>query len=422
MRVHIATLILCLAAARAAANVEIVAPREILHDDDLRVRVTGLESGTTVELRSEFVTPGGTIWRSDAMFVADANGNVDPSTMAPVSGSWSEADPHAFIWSMAKTNEMPSTASVLENDDRSIITVAVLQNGKNLAEKRITLWKRAAGISTTEIRGPVIGTLYEPYGKRSLPGIIVLGGSEGGVNRWMAALLASRGFATLAVAYFGIDPLPDLLDRIPVESIDRAVEWLRAQPAVDPKKIAIVGGSKGAELALVAASRNPAVRAVVAYAPSSVVFQSITYGKGGKTSSWTAGGKELPFAPYVDTGAYAASKRLIDLYEPTLTAAPADAAIPVETINGPILLIAGKEDALWPSATMAAQIVARAKEHHFRFPITNLTIDDAGHHVLQIPNRPTGDSLRLGGSAKGLFDAQSRSWRAMIDFLDHSLR
>ncbi|HKS21697.1 MAG TPA: acyl-CoA thioester hydrolase/BAAT C-terminal domain-containing protein [Thermoanaerobaculia bacterium] len=78
------------------------------------------------------------------------------------------------------------------------------------------------------------------------------------------ALLASHGYAALAVAYFGIAPLPDDLDRIPLETVDRAVAWLRAQPSVDPKRIAIWGGSKGAELALVAASRNPAIRAVVA--------------------------------------------------------------------------------------------------------------------------------------------------------------
>jgi dienelactone hydrolase len=150
------------------------------------------------------------------------------------------------------------------------------------------------------------------------------------------------------------------------------VAWLRAQPAVDSKRIAIFGGSKGAELALLAASRNPAIRAVVAIAPSSVIYQSITGGKQ-ESSSWTAGGKELPYAHYVMSEAFTKSKRLIDLYVPTLAAAPDKAAI--------------------------------------------RSFDAAGHHVARPPNRPTADSVRLGGTAEGLAAAQRESWRAIIEFL-----
>lgn len=393
-------------ALNAAAAVEIVAPPEVLHDADVAVRVTGLEPGAAYDVQSDFVTRGGSVWRSVAAYTADEHGAVDVA--------------RSFICSMEKTKETPSTTSTLEDDDRSIITVTVLQQKKKVAEKRITLWKRAPGVSTTEIRGPLVGTFYAPYGKRALPAVIVLGGSEGGISREAAALLASHGYAALAVAYFGIAPLPDDLDRIPVETIDRAVAWLREQPSVDAKRIAIFGGSKGAELALLSASRNPAIRAVVAIAPSSVVYQSITGGKH-DSSSWTAGGKELPYAHYVTSEAFTNSKRLIDLYVPTLAAAPENAAIAVETINGPVLLLAGNDDALWPSAAMAAQLEARAKRLHFRYPVLNKSMDGAGHHVARLPNRPTADSVRLGGTAEGLAAAQRASWRAIVEFLDRHL-
>ncbi len=407
-RFPLLALVGALLATSGAAKVEIVAPSEVLHDTDVTVQVTKLEPNATIELRAEFVTRGGSIWRSVATFTADAHGVVDPAVMAPASGSWHDVDAHAFLWSMEKTKEIPSTTSVLDNDDRSIVTVAVLQQGTELARKQIVLVKRATGISTTEIRGPLVGTFFVPYGKRSLPAVIVLGGSEGGVNRDMAALIASHGFATLALAYFGIEPLPDLLDRIPVETVDRAVAWLREQPAIDGSRIGVLGGSKGAELALVAAARNPAIHAVVAYAPSSVVFQSITYGKGGLTSSWTAGGKELPFAPYVTNDAFEKSHRLIDLYVPSLAAAPAAAAIPVEAIHGPILLIAGRDDALWPSAAMAEQLVERAKEKHFPFTITSLTLANRRALVRRaradrrrVPQLPRKRTLAVGRGAAG---------------------
>ena len=106
-------------------------------------------------MQSDFVTPGGSVWRSVASFTADEHGAVDPAATAPSSGSWHVADPHAFLWSMEKTKETPSSASELENDDRSIITVRVLQQSKAVAEKRIVLVNRAIGVSTSEIRGPI---------------------------------------------------------------------------------------------------------------------------------------------------------------------------------------------------------------------------------------------------------------------------
>jgi dienelactone hydrolase len=110
--------------------------------------------------------------------------------------------------------------AVVENDDRSIVTVKVFQDTTVVADKRITFLKRAPGVSMTDFRdGVVVGTFYTPYGKRVLPAVIVLGGSEGGTMRDRAALLASHGYAALALAYFGAPGLPQELDRIPVETV-----------------------------------------------------------------------------------------------------------------------------------------------------------------------------------------------------------
>jgi len=401
--------------------VEILAPADTLQDAELDVRIIGLAPAAPYDVRSDFVTPGASIWRSRATFVADRDGTIDLATMTPTAGSWSTPDAQAFLWSMERTRDVPATTSVLENEDRSIVTVTVSRDTLVVAERRIVLLKRAYGVSATEIRDGLVGAFYAPYGRRALPAVIVLGGSEGGMLRDRAALLASHGFATLALAYFGAPGLPDELDRIPVETVDRAVAWLRAQPPVDRDAIGIMGASKGAELALVAASRNPAIHAVVAVAPSSVVFASITGGRV-TSSSWTAAGKELAYAPCVESDAFAKSHRLVDLYEPTLAAAPAAAVIPVERIHGPVLLVAGTDDALWPSATMARQIAERMRRMGQRERVVELTIDGAGHHVGNVPNRPTRDSVRLGGTPAGLAGAQFRSWRAIVGFFDEALR
>ena len=79
------------------------------------------------------------------------------------------------------------------------------------------------------------------------PAIMVLGGSEGGIQ-WAAdtsELLARHGFVTLAVPYFKMPELPSQLEEIPLEYFVTALRWLQAHPAVDAQRIGIVGASKG---------------------------------------------------------------------------------------------------------------------------------------------------------------------------------
>ena len=132
--------------------------------------------------------------------------------------------------------------------------------------------------------------------------VILLGGSEGGMFwsrvRPLLGAFLERGNNLLSLAYFKTPGLPDTLEEIPLEYFKRAFGWLDAQPEVFPGFYALVGASKGGELALLLGSRYPAVRAVVALNPSSVVWQGIPrsrfrLGQGGK-SSWSYQGNGCP--------------------------------------------------------------------------------------------------------------------------------
>lgn len=399
----------------------IKAPAAALYDDTVLVSVSGLNAGTLYSLRTEFVSRAGTVWRAEAQFRADEKGNIELASMAPVSGSYAGVDPIGLFWSMENTKERQTDPSLFETDDQGVITITAREGEKIVAQHLLVLRKRQIGISSTEIRGDITGAFLAPYQGGRVPGVIVLGGSEGGVPRDRAALIASHGYAALALAYFAADALPAELERVPLETVDRAVEWLRKQPVVDPNRIAIVGVSKGAELALLAASRNSRIRAVVAIAPGSVVFQNLGSSRR-STSSWTSGGTDVPFAPFVKSEVFDKTRRLADLYNASLDAAPPQAKIPVERIAGPILLLSGKDDALWPSTKMANEIVNRLTQHHFRYPVKNQSFDDVGHHVATIPMRPTADSVRLGGKPQALAKTHLRAWREVIGFLDTSTR
>ena len=109
------------------------------------------------------------------------------------------------------------------------------------------------------------------------PGIIVLSGSEGGMEKAQitAGLLASHGFSALALCYFGLEGLPSSLEKIPLEYIENAIKWMEKEQTVLSDKICIYGRSKGGELALLAASIFKQIKGVIANTPSSIVWQGL---------------------------------------------------------------------------------------------------------------------------------------------------
>lgn len=86
-------------------------------------------------------------------------------------------------------------------------------------------------------------------------------------QRDLAQALARGGIATLRLddrgmggstgAFAGATTLDFARDA------GRAVDWLRGQPGIDPERVAVVGHSEGALVALLVASRDPHVRALV---------------------------------------------------------------------------------------------------------------------------------------------------------------
>jgi len=99
------------------------------------------------------------------------------------------------------------------------------------------------------------GAWFLPPGDGPHPAVIILGGSEGGLPAGSAApLLASHGYATLALAYFGLPGLPRGLVNIPLEYFGKAIAHVRAAVAPRNDFVAVYGGSRGGELALLVAS------------------------------------------------------------------------------------------------------------------------------------------------------------------------
>jgi hypothetical protein len=161
-------------------------------------------------------------------------------------------------------------------------------------------WRVFPGVVTavTDLRPADVGfgELFSPVRAGRHPSVLVLGGSDGGIDdgsRHVAQGLAQAGYPALAVAYFGEPGLPGQLESIPLEYFAGALRWLARRPGVDPKELVTWGVSRGSEAALSLGSAYPKlVHAVAALVPSNVAVCSFP---GCRGPAWTVHGAPLPY-------------------------------------------------------------------------------------------------------------------------------
>lgn len=211
-----------------------------------------------------------------------------------------------------------------------------------------------------------VGKYYPASSPEKRVGVLVLGGSEGGQPELLAKAVVEAGHPTLALAYFNAQALPAELERIPLEYFAQAKTWLQQQKNVKSDELIVVGWSKGAELALLLASKDKQISLVVAIAPSSVVWAGILKDwTKVPASSWTYQGQELVHVPFKPSGPV---NSLLDLYKQSLAnrVDQSKATIQVETISARVVLMTGEKDEIWPSPQMAEDICSRMnlKQHN----------------------------------------------------------
>lgn len=296
------------------------------------------------------------------------------------------------------------------------------------------------GSVKTDVRqSGLYGALYAPAGARSLPAILAIGGSEGGLDVTSAVgkAFSQHGYAVLALAYWRAPGLPQSLEKVPLEYFQRAIDWLKTRPEVDADRIGMIGLSRGAEGALLIASQYPDIKAVMAVAPSSHLWPASSMNLGdanaaaARQPAWVLDGKPIPFLTPKPGQDGAASINNVAPYERALADAPADSEseIPVDRINGPVLLLSGQQDGIWPAGPMSQRIVARLKARNFPYGYTHIDYPGAGHLVFLGDPADPGDLSRyrvlsgaMGGTDAGNLAARSDSWTRSLAFFDQALK
>ncbi len=398
----------------------------VLSGDPIRIVGTSVP-GTGVALELTMVGSYGRTWRSVSHYTVPEDGVVDVAKIAPSDGSaYSGVDALGPFWSLRLDRSVEAVTA--PRDGRAEELVVTLRDADGgSASAKLLCWIRGPGVEWHGVEdASIVGELALPAGAGPHPGVVVVGDANGGLRgqRRFAELLASRGYAVLALAYFGMEGLPDELQSIPLEYFDRAIDGFVRRTEVDGDRLAVLGSSKGGELALLLGSRDPRLRAVVAYTPSSVVFQGIPSRP--KVSSWTWDGAPVPYVEYSADERFRESRLLVDLYAASLDAASEEvmqrAEIPVEKIRGPVLLVSGQRDNLWPASRMTHAVRDRLRRNGHPFEVELLDFADAGHEVGGPGYGPARVARSMGGTPRGKAHALAASWTATLEFLARHLK
>jgi dienelactone hydrolase len=412
-----------------------VTPADALYDEPVEIRLTGFPPQREVSVTALAKDGQGRRWSSEATLVTDSGGELDLAWQAPRSGSYRCADSNGLLWSLRLDSSVLRRGPFLVMNPTEV-TIHLAANIDGAPVARATLRRRFMNddVERGKIREDgVVATFFRPPGSLR-PGVIVLGGSGGGLAEDQPALLASHGYAVLSLGYFLMPGLPQDLIEIPLEYFERAIRWMKNHPAVDAERIAVCGASRGGELALLLGATFPDIKAVIGYVPSGVVWPGIGATPSLPKSAWTWRKQPVEFmaTPRPDPEVWSKPPVAIT---PWFLKSIANqdsvrrSAIAVEKINGPVLMFSGTDDQMWPSLNLADLAVQRMSEHGFTHPYEHVSYAGAGHFI-RYPYAPTiseiyhpitKQMMALGGTSEANHIANLDSWHRMLSFLNKFL-
>ncbi len=413
-------------------------PSPLFTRDRLDVRVVDLPPCREVVL--EFRLDAGFV--STARFLSDVSGGVSTAHDAPSAGAWSSVRPDALFFSLSNGGVTGPTTHDL--------TVIGRWDGGAPFSTVVARQVLPTGAIVTSFRETTADGLYadftRPPGPGPFPGVVVFGGSEGGLAGGVltGSGLVRDGFAVLSIAYWGVSGKPSGMSRIPLETFQQAVQRLRSFPEVRPGKVAVLGVSRGGEGALLAAASFPNdIQAVVSLLGSGYAWAA----PGSSTvSTWTLDGGDVPFVPWptgsnqviTRDGGLSVSFSAPFFRDGVFSAADAGllsrATIASERINGPVLLVGAADDGVWPSCLLtevawsrlldAGHVTARGDGYRC-FPGAGHSINPSrvGFPLVDLIDRGTGTTRTgYGGSAEADDAANRVLWELVRDFLSVALQ
>lgn len=287
------------------------------------------------------------------------------------------------------------------------------------------------------------GVLFTSIKKSENLCVILIPGSDGGIPEALAQFVASHGYPTLALGYFASQGLPPLLENIPLEYFLNPLNFMRKKF----HKVILMGYSRGGELVLLLGSLfSNLIDGIIAHVPSSLkcgAFPHINL------PAWKF--NNLPITPFlkalmssdsnfseIDDLKEACEKgnipyhegtekdpyEIVDLFYARKKEERSSLCyIDVDRIICPLLILAGEDDRIWPSAEFGKEIIDRLDAANSPINRKLIIYPKAGHgfianHYKGSIFHPIGKFwCRLGGTEEGNRAANKDSWEKIFEFL-----
>ncbi|MEE0954455.1 MAG: acyl-CoA thioester hydrolase/BAAT C-terminal domain-containing protein [Eubacterium sp.] len=236
------------------------------------------------------------------------------------------------------------------------------------------------------------GALYDTGVQNDDRLLIVIQGLKGlELPKKYASLFASKGISTLAMTYYGVPGLPKSMRAIPLETFENAAKYFKDNKRF--RRIGIYGNSKGAGVALLAASVVPDISLVIAASTFGHIMQGT-----GKTSDHPCKamvsykGQDFPYVPndhmfsdFIRRCIKERNIRTLYFFDEWDKKGSAENEIPVERIQGDILFLTSTHDESVPSKRDVELLVSRLKRENFQHKFRHINSEIGSHNLGYFP-------------------------------------
>uniref|UniRef100_A0A3P8TUV8 Acyl-CoA thioesterase 19 n=1 Tax=Amphiprion percula TaxID=161767 RepID=A0A3P8TUV8_AMPPE len=374
-----------------------VHPSRGLMDEKFIVQVQKVLPGCQLTVHALHQCEDRNSWEAFGHYTTDASGTVNGTCFTGYQSGWD------ILWELIISSPFRLRKKNVQTPME--VTISVYQGHQTegfvdqvpLASVLVERWYMAPGVRRIPVTEEgLTATLFLPAGPGPFPGILDLWGGGGQLVEYRAALLASHGFASLALDYLTCKITLETGKMVDNQYFETAYRVLQQHPQVLGSRMAMLGFSLGTSFTFKMAvySQVMKVRCAVCIGGSHV--QPID-------------GPPKEMLTYFNSEKLFVSEQM-------------------GRLQCPLLLVVGEDDQSWPASEAAKDIkemMERAGNSHL---LTILSYPKTGH-LIEPPYIPHARAsifrtivmLLWGGQTVEHSHAQEDAWMKILVFLRENL-
>lgn len=238
-----------------------------------------------------------------------------------------------------------------------------------------------------------VGTLYEAENNDDRLIIVIQGLAGLLLPEKYAALFAEKGYSSLAMTYYGAEGLPNKMRAIPLEMFQAAADCMKSFGNGRYKRLGIYGNSKGGGIALLAASCVPDISLCIAASAFGHIMQGDGKASENKCRAMVSfKGQDFPYVKkehllsnFLKRCIRERNMRLLYFFEEWDRKGTEENEIPVEKINGDILLLTSTHDESVPAKHDAELMMKRLERSGFAHRYKHINSEIGSHNLGYFP-------------------------------------